>query len=97
MNKAYGEEVARTREALACGSFDACFSHLERGHVLAQRMAGRHTHVRWLMLVAGWRQRDYREVVGQVPRVLASIVSRDCQGWITPSMGSPSGRLRAIC
>lgn len=77
--------------------FDACFSHLERAHVLARRMTGRHTHVHWLMLVAGWHQRDYREVVGQVPRMLTSIVSMDCQEWIYPSMGAPSGRLRAIC
>jgi hypothetical protein len=26
------------------------------------------------MLVAGWRQRDWREVVGQLPRMLASIL-----------------------
>jgi len=74
MLKAYGEEVSRARQALACGDFEVCFVHLERAHVLAQRMTGRHTCVHWLMLVAGWRQRDHREVVGQVPRILASIL-----------------------
>jgi hypothetical protein len=37
-------------------------------------MTGRHTYVHWLMLVAGWRQRDYREVGGQIPRILASLL-----------------------
>lgn len=72
--KAYREEVSRAREALEGGQFEACFVHLERAHVLAQRMTGRHTHVHWLMLVAGWRQRDWREVVGQLPRMFASIL-----------------------
>lgn len=70
----YGAEVSRAREALAGGNFEVCFVHLERAHVLAQRMTGRHTHVHWMMLVTGWRQRDFREVIGQVPRMLASIV-----------------------
>jgi len=72
--KAYGEEVSLARLALQCRNYEACFEHLERAHVLAQRMTVRHTHVHWLMLVAGWRRRDYREVAGQVPRLLASVL-----------------------
>jgi hypothetical protein len=72
--KAYGEEVSRAREAFDGGNFEVGFVHLERAHVLAQRMTVRHTHVHWLMLAAGWRRRDWREVVGQVPRMLASIL-----------------------
>lgn len=72
--EAYREEVSRAREALDGGNFEVGFVHLERAHVLAQRVTGSHTHVHWLMLVAGWRRRDWREVVGQVPRMLASIL-----------------------
>ena len=74
MLEVYEEELARAREALESGNFEVCFVHLERAHVLSQRMTGRHTHVHWLMLVAGWRCGDWREVVGQVPRILASLV-----------------------
>lgn len=72
--KAYREEVSRARKALDGGNFGVGFIHLERAHVLAQHMTGRHTRVHWLMLVAGWQRRDWREVVGQVPRMLASIL-----------------------
>lgn len=74
MFEVYEEELSRARVALASGNFEVCFGHLERAHVLPQRMSVRHTHVHWLMLVAGWRLGDGREVVGQVPRMLASIL-----------------------
>ena len=74
MLEIYEEEISTARAALASGDFDVCFGQLERAHVLSQRMTGMHTQVHWLMLVAGWRRRDGREVVGQVPRMLASIL-----------------------
>ncbi len=74
MLKAYGEEVSSAHLALQRRNYDLCFVHLERAHVLAQRMTGRHTYVHWLMLVAGMRRRDYREALGQVPRLLASVL-----------------------
>jgi hypothetical protein len=71
---AYDSEISLARLALRCRNHDACFAHLERAHVLAQRMTGPHTHVHGLMLVAGARRRDWREVIGQVPRLLASLL-----------------------
>lgn len=74
MPDAYEKEISLARLALMSRDFDTCFAHLERAHVLSQRMTIRHTHVHGLMLVAGMRRRDFREVVGQVPRMLASIL-----------------------
>ena len=74
MQNAYVEEVSLARLALRCRNYEMCFVHLERAHVLAQRMTGRHIYVHWLMLVAGWHRRDWREVAGQVPRMLASLL-----------------------
>ncbi|MFM9888783.1 MAG: DUF3703 domain-containing protein [Burkholderiales bacterium] len=74
MLEAYREEISLALLALQCGNYDLCFVHLERAHVLAQRITVRHTYVHWLMLVAGMRRRDYREALGQVPRMLASIL-----------------------
>jgi hypothetical protein len=72
--KAYEEEVALADLALRCRNYTACFAHLERAHVLAQRLTLRHTYVHWLMLIAAWHRRDYREITGQVPRMLASML-----------------------
>lgn len=74
MLHAYRKEVSSARLALRQRDFDRCFVHLERAHVLAQRMTLRHTHVHALMLVAGWHRRDWREALGQVPRMLASVL-----------------------
>jgi hypothetical protein len=46
----------------------------ERAHVLAQRMTGRHTFIHWRMLVAGLGRGDVREIAGQLPRIVASIL-----------------------
>jgi len=74
MDETYEQELQQADEALRREDFDTAFRHLERAHVLAQRMTGRHTFIHWRMLVAGLRSRDLREVAGQVPRIVASIL-----------------------
>jgi Protein of unknown function (DUF3703) len=56
--KANEEEDSGARLALKSGNYEVCFHHLERAHVLAQRMTMRHTYVHWLMWVAGLSRRD---------------------------------------
>lgn len=74
VDEAYQQEVARADSALRRDDFETAFKHLERAHVLAQRMTGRHTFIHWRMLVVGLRQGDLREALGQAPRMLASIL-----------------------
>lgn len=74
MNVIYLKEISLAQAALSRRDHGVCFAHLERAHVLAQRRTLRHTYVHWLMLRAGLSQSDYREVVGQVPRMIASVL-----------------------
>ena len=74
MIEAYEYEVERADEALQRADFETAFEHLERAHVLAQRMTRRHIDIHWRMLAAGLRRGDLREVVGQVPRIAAAIL-----------------------
>ena len=74
MNDAYHNELWRAQVALESRTFSVCFAHLERAHVLSQRMTARHFTVHWRMLVAGLHRRDAREAVGQLPRMLASLL-----------------------
>jgi hypothetical protein len=74
VDKPYEQEVERAGKALRELDFETTFRHLERAHVLAQRMTGRHVYIHALMLVAGLRRGDLREVVGQVPRIVASVL-----------------------
>ena len=58
MDEAYEQELERADQALRRNDFETAFGHLERAHVLAQRMTGRHTFVHGRMLVAepcDWR------------------------------------------
>jgi hypothetical protein len=69
---------AWTRELLDASSaererdFERAWRHLERAHVLSQAYAGAHVSVHVRMLGLGWRQRDQREVLGQLVRVLVA-------------------------
>jgi Protein of unknown function (DUF3703) len=74
MDQAYEQEVQRADEAMQRDDFEAAFRHLERAHVLAQRVTGRHTFIHWRMLLAGARRGDWREAIGQLPRIVASIL-----------------------
>ena len=74
MNDVYSREISLAQDVLIGRDHVACFTHLERAHVLAQRRTLRHTYVHWLMLRAGLSGGDYREVIGQMPRMFASVL-----------------------
>jgi hypothetical protein len=69
--EAYANEITL---ALAARDYETAFFHLERAHILAQRNTVKHMYAHWLMLGTGLRHADYREVLGQVPRILAALV-----------------------
>ncbi|HET6565362.1 MAG TPA: DUF3703 domain-containing protein, partial [Xanthomonadales bacterium] len=69
--EAYQSEMSSARLAFDDGHFDPCYQHLERAHILVQRYALKHTYVHLLMLLVGLRQGDFREALGQIPRMLA--------------------------
>ena len=74
VSAAYASEISLALEALQNRQHSRCFHHLERAHILGQRSTIRHTYAHWLMLRAGLEQRDFKEVLGQLPRMLASLV-----------------------
>ena len=48
------------------------FAHLERAHVLGQASTREHVRVHWRMLTWAVRQRDAREIFGQVIRLIGA-------------------------
>jgi Protein of unknown function (DUF3703). len=62
-------EIAAAEELAATGHSAGAFRHLERAHVLAQSNTYQHTRVHWLMLKHGVREKDRREIAGQVLRI----------------------------
>ncbi|WP_105258289.1 DUF3703 domain-containing protein [Pseudoalteromonas sp. T1lg88] len=49
------------------------FKHLENAHVLGQESTYWHTYIHWRMLVWGWKNKAYSEVVGQILRIVGAI------------------------
>ncbi len=62
-------EIAEAEKLAAAGDAVGAFRHLERAHVLGQSSTYHHTRVHWLMLKHGLRERDVKEVAGQVLRI----------------------------
>lgn len=65
-------ELQAASEAESSGQADVAFTHLERAHVLGQASTIEHVRVHWRMLLWGIRQRDARECLGQVFRIIGA-------------------------
>lgn len=69
----FDAELVAARTLEATGDFECAFHRLERAHVLGQRSVWAHTLVHWRMFRFGLRQRDVREICGQLPRIIAAL------------------------
>jgi hypothetical protein len=60
-------QAARAAEDQA--QIDQSWHHLERAHIVAQNWLKAHSYSHWRMLALAYRQRDWREVSGQIVRL----------------------------
>ena len=74
LHRAVQQAFAEGQAALQRSDPDAAYVWLERAHILSQRMPLQHAWSHWLMLRAGWMQGDWREVAGQLPRIVAALL-----------------------
>ena len=56
----------------AQGQAKPAFTHLERAHVLGQTSTIHHVRVHWRMLLWGVQQRDLKECLGQLFRIIGA-------------------------
>jgi len=70
----YHKELELYKAELEKGNLSLAWRHLERAHILGQPWPREHTHVHWVMLKFGFRIKDTREIVGQIPRLLVGGV-----------------------
>ena len=66
----YLDELSLYRLSFLSGNLPQAWHHLERSHILGQSYPLEHTYTHWLMLKFGLRQRNIKEVLGQVLRLL---------------------------
>jgi len=72
LRTAYEAELSAASRATVRSDAETAFHHLERAHILSQRHTGQHVRVHWLMLKLGASGRDWREVLGQLSRIIAA-------------------------
>ncbi|MBK8284205.1 MAG: DUF3703 domain-containing protein [Ahniella sp.] len=71
---AYRTELELADQARVAGEPGIEFRHLERAHVIAQAYTFQHVWTHCLMFAFGWRQRDAREIAGQLLRLPAALL-----------------------
>ena len=86
-------EIHAAYQAEARGQPDVAFSHLERAHILGQTSTVEHVRVHCHMFLWGIRQRNVRESLGQLLRIVGPLAAggkRPC------AAGSASSRMSAV-
>lgn len=66
----YLKEIEQYRSYLQKNDLPMAWHHLERSHILGQSYPMEHSYTHWLMLKFGFSQRNIKEVLGQVIRLL---------------------------
>ena len=65
----YEIELKKAAASFKEGHYMICWRHLERAHILGQPYPYHHTLVHWKMFWFGIKLKNWKEVVGQIPRL----------------------------
>ncbi len=68
-------EISAAYQADAQEKSDVAFFHLERAHILGQASTVEHVRVHWHMFLWSIRQRNVRECLGQLLRIVGAAIS----------------------
>lgn len=80
LESAFNLEMQLAKRLFESRDYSQCFKHLERAHVLSQSYYIPHVLSHFWMLRVGLKQRDSREIFGQLLRIVGSAGS--LVGWI---------------
>ena len=72
ISKYVDAEINEASSLLMKNDLENAFHHLERAHVIGQAVTIEHTRVHWLMLKLGWKKKDWREIFGQMFRIVGA-------------------------
>lgn len=70
----YKNELAAAKLAFEKKHYQVSWRHLERAHILGQPYPYAHTVVHWKMFLFGVKLKNWKEVMGQIPRLLVGGV-----------------------
>ena len=70
----YLHELSAYQNSIVNKDLHSAWNHLERAHVIGQAYPWPHTYVHWKMLQFGISIKSWKEVLGQIPRLLVGGV-----------------------
>lgn len=82
---AFEHEWRQAQQACRAGDFSRATHHLQRAHILGQRVTELHVRSHLALLRVGWLRRDWKEVTGQLPRIAAAALFT----WLWVPEGNP--------
>lgn len=68
----FNRELDKFEDALKEKNHEKCFSFLGRAHVLSQHSVLLHLKVHWLMFQYSLKRRDFKEIYGQILRLIVT-------------------------
>ncbi|APZ46273.1 hypothetical protein BW723_08175 [Polaribacter reichenbachii] len=74
LKKAFYHQLKLGKIALKQHHFKVSFYHLENAHILGQQHLKRHTLSHYWMLVYGLKTKNAKEIIGQITRIIASLL-----------------------
>ena len=66
----YTEELIKYQIEYSKNNLSEAWNHLERAHIIGQKYPFEHSLVHWKMLQFGFKIKNTKEVVGQIPRLI---------------------------
>lgn len=66
----YQKELEKYKTEYLKDNFQAAWAFLERAHIIAQKYPYQHTFVHWKMLQFGFKIKNTKEILGQIPRLI---------------------------
>lgn len=74
LKRAFYYHLEKGKIALQNKKFAVAFYEFENAHIIGQKHVYRHTISHYWMFVYGIKTKNFKEIFGQVTRILASIV-----------------------
>ncbi len=66
----YNKELQSYRQEVQKNNLQKAWQHLERAHIIGQSFPYEHSFVHWKMLQFGFKIKNTKEIIGQIPRLL---------------------------
>lgn len=66
----YSTELSSFEKACDEQDYANAWHHIERAHIIGQRYPYQHTQTHWKMLLLGWLTGNFKEIVGQIMRLM---------------------------